>query len=76
MKTEDLKLVVKEKYGEIAEKSMLLNDEASCCGSSGCCGDDVDYAIFADTYSDLEGYNADADLGLGCGLPTATAYWI
>jgi len=27
----------------------------------------------ADDYSDLEGYNPDADLGLGCGLPTQFA---
>ena len=73
MKTEDLKLVVKEKYGEIAEKSILLDQDASCCGTSGCCGDELNYAIFADTYSDLKGYNADADLKLGCGMPTKYA---
>ncbi|MEX2604406.1 MAG: arsenite methyltransferase, partial [Gracilimonas sp.] len=33
----------------------------------------VDYSIFADDYSSLVGYNADADLGLGCGLPTEYA---
>jgi SAM-dependent methyltransferase len=27
----------------------------------------------ADDYTQLEGYNADADLGLGCGIPTAFA---
>lgn len=71
MKAEDLKLIVKEKYGEIAHQSKEYN-EASCCGSTGCC-DTVDYAVFADDYKDLEGYNADADLGLGCGLPTQYA---
>lgn len=73
MKTKDLKLVVKEKYGEIAEKSMLINQEASCCGPSACCDNEIDYAIFADTYNTLEGYNADADLKLGCGMPTKHA---
>lgn len=74
MKAEDLKLVVKEKYGTIAEKSMLLNKEGdSCCGPSGCCDEEMDYAIFADSYSTLEGYNADADLKLGCGMPTKHA---
>lgn len=73
MKTEDLKFVVKEKYGEIAEKSMLINEKESCCGPSGCCDGEIDYAIFADTYSTLEGYNADADLKLGCGMPTKDA---
>ena len=38
MKAEDLKLVVKEKYGAIAKQSLLLN-QSSCCGTSGCCGD-------------------------------------
>ncbi|MCU4177454.1 arsenite methyltransferase [Carboxylicivirga sp. N1Y90] len=71
MKAEDLKLIVKEKYGEIAHQSKQFN-EASCCGSTGCC-DTVDYAVFADDYKDLEGYNSDADLGLGCGLPTQYA---
>ena len=27
----------------------------------------------ADDYTQLEGYNPDADLGLGCGLPTQFA---
>ena len=31
------------------------------------------YNIMADDYTKLEGYNADADLGLGCGLPTQFA---
>lgn len=67
---EDLKKIVKEKYGEIALQSKEQN-EASCCGATGC--STVDYAIFADNYSELEGYNADADLGLGCGVPTEFA---
>jgi len=33
----------------------------------------MDYTIMADDYSDLEGYQKDADLGLGCGLPTEFA---
>lgn len=71
MKAEDLKLIVKEKYGEIAHQSKAFN-EGSCCGSTGCC-DTVDYSVFADDYKTLEGYNPDADLGLGCGLPTQYA---
>ncbi|HAQ21813.1 MAG TPA: arsenite S-adenosylmethyltransferase [Prolixibacteraceae bacterium] len=72
MKAEDLKLVVQEKYGEIAKQSVLLNKTSCCGGTSSCCGD-VDYTIFSDDYSGKEGYNADADLGLGCGLPTEFA---
>jgi len=68
MNPNELKLVVQEKYGEIASQSKLIN-QSSCCGStSSCC--DVDYTIFSDDYSGQEGYNPDADLGLGCGIPT------
>jgi len=66
-----LKELVKEKYSEIAAQSKETN-AASCCGATACCGDDV-YNIMADDYSKLEGYNPDADLGLGCGLPTEFA---
>lgn len=69
---QELKDTVKEKYGQISEQSREDN-AGSCCGSS--CGcDTVDYSVFADDYSTLEGYNADADLGLGCGLPTEHAH--
>jgi len=66
----DIKNLVQEKYGIIAEQSKETN-ESSCCGTN-CC-DTVDYAVFADDYSNLDGYNKDADLGLGCGLPTEFA---
>jgi len=69
-KSEELKNVVKEKYSEIANQSKQEN-ETSCCGVGGCCT--VDYAVFAEDYSKLGGYNADADLGLGCGIPTEFA---
>jgi len=68
MKGENLKLIVKEKYGEIAGQSKDQN-ESSCCGASGCSSPEVDYTIFSDDYSKLAGYNPDADMGLGCGLP-------
>src|SRR6266498_5460202 len=66
----ELKELVKEKYGEIAGQSKSYNS-SSCCGS-GCCSDEA-YNILADDYEKLEGYNPDADLGLGCGLPTEFA---
>lgn len=66
------KELVKEKYTAIAEQSQTQN-ATSCCGAtSSCCGDEV-YNIMADDYTKLEGYNPDADLGLGCGLPTEFA---
>jgi arsenite methyltransferase len=68
----ELKQLVKEKYAAIAEQSLSQN-ATSCCGAtSSCCGDEV-YNIMADDYTKLEGYNPDADLGLGCGLPTEFA---
>lgn len=71
MNPEELKLIVQEKYGKIASQSKIQN-QSSCCGSTGCC-DDMDYTIFSDDYKQIEGYNADADLGLGCGIPTEYA---
>lgn len=67
---EQMKEIVKQKYSEIALQDRATN-AASCCGS-GCCSAEV-YNIMSDDYSALEGYNPDADLGLGCGLPTQFA---
>ena len=64
-----LKEIVKEKYGKIAMQSKEQN-QSSCCGATSCCGDDMDYTIFSEDYSQAQGYNPDADLGLGCGIPT------
>ena len=71
MKTNDnVKELVRQKYSEIALQDKATN-QSSCCGS-GCCSTEV-YNIMADDYTQLEGYNPDADLGLGCGLPTRFA---
>ncbi len=67
---EQLKELVKQKYSEIALQDKEAN-ESSCCGS-GCCSTEV-YNIMTDDYINMEGYNPDADLGLGCGLPTKFA---
>jgi len=66
----EIKELVREKYADIANQSKTVN-EASCCGVGSCTG--VDYTIFSEDYSKLKGYNPDADLGLGCGLPTEFA---
>jgi len=68
--SEQLKALVREKYALIAQQSKDEN-EKSCCGAGGCAT--IDYTIMADDYSTLKGYHADADLGLGCGLPTEFA---
>ncbi|MFZ1806840.1 MAG: arsenite methyltransferase [Cyclobacteriaceae bacterium] len=71
MKTdEQLKQIVKETYGNIAGQSKEQN-ETSCCGATGC--GTIDEAIMAEDYQKLSGYVKDADLGLGCGLPTEYA---
>lgn len=68
--SEDLKNIVKEKYGQIAHQNKEQN-AASCCGATDT--SNKIYSIMMDDYSELEGYNPDADLGLGCGLPTQFA---
>jgi SAM-dependent methyltransferase len=67
---QQLKDLVKEKYSQIALQDKETN-QSSCCGAGGC-STEV-YNIMSDDYTALEGYNADADLGLGCGLPTQFA---
>ena len=68
--TEQIKDMVRERYSAIALQDKDTN-ESSCCGS-GCCSIETSN-IMSDDYSTLEGYNPDADLGLGCGLPTQFA---
>ncbi len=67
---EQIKETVRQKYSAIALQSKETN-ETSCCGS-GCCTTEV-YNIMNDDYTAMQGYVADADLGLGCGLPTQFA---
>jgi arsenite methyltransferase len=68
METEkNIKQVVKQKYSEIA----VASSRKCCCGSSN--NKIVGYKIMKDEYDNLDGYLAEADLGLGCGLPTEYA---
>lgn len=67
---EQLKETVKEKYNQISQQSADYN-ASSCCGS-GEASKEV-YNIMTDDYSTVQGYNKEADLGLGCGLPTQFA---
>jgi len=62
----DLKEKVQEKYKAIAK------GEESCCINTSCCSEDYS-SIMAESYDDLKGYEKDADLNLGCGLPTEHA---
>ena len=63
---EELKKIVKEKYGGIVERS---TESCACCGGD----EEKDYSVLAEDYANLEGYNPDADLQLGCGIPTKYA---
>src|SRR5438477_87829 len=65
-----IKQMVKQKYSEIALQDKEDN-ASSCCGAGGC-SNEV-YNIMNEDYTKLEGYNVDADLNLGCGLPTQFA---
>ncbi|PSK88999.1 arsenite methyltransferase [Taibaiella chishuiensis] len=67
---QELKELVRQQYSRIALQDKDTN-ASSCCGAGGC-STEV-YNIMSDDYTQMEGYNADADLGLGCGLPTAYA---
>lgn len=68
--SEKIKEFVRQKYTEIALQDKETN-QSSCCGS-GCCSTEV-YNIMTEDYSAVDGYNPNADLGLGCGLPTKFA---
>lgn len=64
---DNIKKLVQEKYGEIARES-IVNDKMVSCGCS--CGCDDTYTIFSENYNGKLGYEPEADLGLGCGIPT------
>lgn len=71
MKTEkELKDVVRDRYARIAEQGKAEN-AASCCGAT--TPSNKVYNIMMDDYTGTDGYVEDADLGLGCGLPTQFA---
>ena len=68
---EEIKSVVREKYGELA-MSAGAEQSVGCCGPScGCSSGAV--LETAEDYSALPGYTPAADLSLGCGIPTDVA---
>jgi SAM-dependent methyltransferase len=62
----DIKETVRDKYGKIAGRTGQETRESGCCGAS-------EITCFADDYTQLAGYVPEADLGLGCGVPTEIA---
>jgi arsenite methyltransferase len=71
MKTEtEIKDLVRDRYGEIARSP----GQSSCCGTQSCCSGETEASLYiGEDYSRIEGYRPEADLGLGCGLPTEHA---
>ena len=71
--SDELKKMVKKQYASIAVQS----DKSSCCGESpqkSCCSDKEDeFSALTKDYDGLDGYFPDADLKLGCGVPTKFA---
>ncbi|MGB3778631.1 MAG: arsenite methyltransferase [Tunicatimonas sp.] len=66
----EIKQLVHDKYAAIAQRGTLPDGGSPsailCCGE----GD----SSFAENYSQVAGYESEADLGLGCGLPTEHAH--
>lgn len=67
MNTAKLKEEVKKTYTEVITKKTN-----SCCSPS-CCSPEQDLTFLDENYKNVAGYQAIADYGLGCGLPTEIA---
>lgn len=68
---EDIKKEVRKAYTMVASQ---VGQTPGCCGfGCDCNTTTIDAAIMADSYAHLDGYVPEADLGLGCGLPTEFA---
>lgn len=69
---QDLRDIVRNRYAKIAASSK----DQGCC-STDCCTDEAgeitEYSMIGDAYDSVDGYVADADMGLGCGLPVEHA---
>jgi SAM-dependent methyltransferase len=66
----DIKTIVRERYADAVTRG------SGCCGPSSCgCNSDLTLGLnmVGNAYSQVDGYVAEADLGLGCGLPTRHA---
>jgi SAM-dependent methyltransferase len=56
-----IKEIVRDKYADLAK------EEKKCCCSS---NKQLNFTVFNESYENLPGYVKDADLNLGCGVPT------
>ena len=71
----ELKEIVKERYSKIVEQA----GSASCCAGAnekpqcGCSSQKVEVSMLENEYDSIEGHVDEADLALGCGVPTKYA---
>ena len=66
---DEVRTRVRQRYGAIARET------ASCCGPS-CCAPEMapdGLNVIGDAYQGVAGHVAEADLNLGCGVPTQRA---
>jgi SAM-dependent methyltransferase len=66
---DQIKEAVRERYRESAEKGGCCSSGTGC----GCATCDTDVVVDTADYAKQQGYVSDADLGLGCGIPTKFA---
>ena len=69
MNTETIKSEIKKSYGDIAKGTIQVD----CCTDKACCTTNEFSTSMTEDYSKVEGYQKEADLSLGCGLPTEIA---
>ncbi|MCR9286642.1 MAG: arsenite methyltransferase [Bacteroidetes bacterium] len=64
--SEKIKEIVRQKYTEVVTQNTGSCYDTLCCSPTG-------DSPFKESYDHLDGYEPDADFGLGCGIPTDTA---
>ena len=69
MNNNDKKELVKQRYSELAVNSDSQQSKC-CCGTNPEGPSKKIFTIMSEDYTQLKGYEKDADLGVGCGLPT------
>ena len=69
MNTETIKQDIRRSYGDIAKGIAV----PGCCSDTAYCGTGESGVAMAEDYAKVDGYEKDANLSLGCGLPTEMA---
>lgn len=65
----EIKDQIKKSYGEIAKG----NQSIGCCSNTACCSPEQLSTSMTGDYSEVKGYQKEADLALGCGIPSEIA---